>query len=70
MCKCHQPQLSEADTIKVAVRVRPLSKEEKEKGATEVLEVTEDHSLIKVLNGRGEGEERAARAEATLNRGV
>ena len=42
------PQLNEADTIKVAVRVRPLFAAEKEKGAIPVLQVAEDNSYVKV----------------------
>ncbi|KAF5825628.1 P-loop containing nucleoside triphosphate hydrolase protein, partial [Dunaliella salina] len=41
--------LSEADNIKVAVRVRPLLPHEKEKGATSVLNVPEDHSTVEVV---------------------
>eukprot|EP00798_Chlamydomonas_sp_ICE-L_P016527 gene16524-22754_t len=43
--------LSEADNIKVAVRVRPLFEAEKhDKGAVSVLQVTEDHTTIKLLD--------------------
>jgi hypothetical protein len=45
-------QLNEADTIKVAVRVRPLNNLELEKGASPVLQVAEDNSYIKVGNTR------------------
>jgi len=41
--------LNEADTIKVAVRVRPLNNLELEKGASPVLQVAEDNSYIKVV---------------------
>ncbi|GAX83449.1 hypothetical protein CEUSTIGMA_g10874.t1 [Chlamydomonas eustigma] len=41
--------LSEADTIKVAVRVRPLFPHELEKGAVQVLQVAEDNSCVKVV---------------------
>ena len=44
-------QLNEADTIKVAIRVRPLNNTELEKGASPVLQVAEDSSYVKVPKG-------------------
>lgn len=41
-------QLSEADNIKVAVRVRPLFNNDTEKGAQSVLQVMEDHTTVQV----------------------
>ena len=54
-------QLNEADTIKVAVRVRPLFGAEKEKGAVQVLQVADDNSYVKVRGRKWRGGAHGAR---------
>jgi hypothetical protein len=44
-----QQQQSDADNIKVVVRLRPLFPYEQSKGAAEVAHVSEDYSSLKVL---------------------
>jgi hypothetical protein len=43
-----QQQQSDADNIKVVVRLRPLFPHEQSKGAAEVAHVSEDYSSLKV----------------------
>lgn len=45
------PQMAAADNIKVVVRIRPLADQEREKGAADVVTVSEDYSALKVVVG-------------------
>ena len=47
-CTSPPQGISDADNIKVAMRVRPLQAKERESGAVSVLHVTEDHGTVKV----------------------